>query len=263
MEEKQEHISSIDGPENKKSFSWQVDESLKGTLSPYTAIKICDTPKLLLDVGCSQFPMLYTQRHLRNAVKPMDRKEHQHGLTVEQIKKLPQLLEMPVMIFDSISKSDSLIVVTSEFDSKDNPILVSVKPNGKGRYEVEEINSNFVTSVYGRNNFADFFKRTVDKDCVLYANKEKSQGMFERWGEQYSELANTLDFDIIIHQSRNIVNGNFTKTLGRTASKSDQKEQKRVSVLDKLNTAKRVIEQSANESERKERSHSGRDERNR
>ena len=31
--------------------------------------------------------------------------------------------------------------------------------------------------------------------------------MFERWGEQYSELTNNLDFNIIIHQSRNIVKG--------------------------------------------------------
>lgn len=72
-----------------------------------------------------------------------------------------------------------------------------------------------MTSVYGRNNFADFFGRTNEKDCVLYVSKEKSQAMLERWGEQYSELTNTLDFEIIIHQSRNIVKGNFAKTLGR------------------------------------------------
>ena len=30
--------------------------------------------------------------------------------------------------------------------------------------------------------------------------------MFERWGEQYSELTNNLSSDIIIHQSKNIVN---------------------------------------------------------
>lgn len=191
---------------NEKSFAEQVDESLNGTLSPFTTIKICDTPQILLDVGCEQLPMLYTQRHLKNAVKPLDDKEHQHGLTVDQIKKLPELLEAPVMVFDSISKKDSLVVVTSEFDTNDNPVVVSVKPNGKGRYEVEEINSNFVTSVYGRNNFIDFFKRTIEQDSVLYVNKNKSQEMFERWGEQYSELTNNLDSDIIIHQSKNIVN---------------------------------------------------------
>lgn len=41
---------------------------------------------------------------------------------------------------------------------------------------------------------------------MLYWNKEKSQVMFERLGEQYSELTNNLDFGVIVHQSRNIVN---------------------------------------------------------
>ena len=31
--------------------------------------------------------------------------------------------------------------------------------------------------------------------------------MFERWGEQYSELTNNLDFNIIVHQIHNIVKG--------------------------------------------------------
>lgn len=188
------------------SFSEQVDASLNRNLPAYTSLKICDTPQILIDIGCQQLPMLYTQGHLRKAVEPMDSKEHSHGLSVEQIKRLPQLLEKPIMVFDSISKKDSIVVVTSEFDSVGNPVVVSVKPNGHGRYEVEEISSNFVTSVYGRNNFIDFFKRTIESDSVLYINKERNQKMFERWGEQYSELTNTLDFNIIIHQSRNIVN---------------------------------------------------------
>ena len=40
----------------------------------------------------------------------------------------------------------------------------------------------------------------------MYCNKNKTQEMFERWGEQYSELTNSLVYDIIVHQSRNIVN---------------------------------------------------------
>lgn len=31
--------------------------------------------------------------------------------------------------------------------------------------------------------------------------------MLERWGEQYSKLTNNLDFNIIVHQIHNIVNG--------------------------------------------------------
>ncbi|HCD69667.1 MAG TPA: hypothetical protein DEQ68_03480 [Ruminococcaceae bacterium] len=184
-----------------------MDASLNGTLPFYTSLKVCDTPKILLDIGCEQLPMLYTQKHLRNAVKPTDEKNHQHGLEVEQIKKLPNLLSGPVMVFDSPNRKDSVIVVTSEVDKENNPIIASIKPNGSGRYEIEEISSNFITSVYGRNNFPEYFKKIVQTDSLLFCDKKKSQEMFERWGEQYSELTNTLDFNIIIHQSWNIVKG--------------------------------------------------------
>lgn len=190
---------------SEKSFAEQVDASLNGSLPFYTSLKVCDTPEILLDVGCEQLPMLYTQKHLRNAVKPTDEKNHQHGLEVEQIKKLPNLLSGPVMVFDSPNRKDSVIVVTSEVDKENNPIIASIKPNGSGRYEIEEISSNFITSVYGRNNFPEYFKKIVQTDNLLFCDKKKSQEMFERWGEQYSELTNTLDFNIIIHQSRNIV----------------------------------------------------------
>lgn len=191
---------------NEKSFAEQVDAALRGALPFYTSLRVCDTPQILLDVGCEQLPMLYTQKHLKNAILPKDEKEHRHGLEIEQIKRLPELLSSPIMVIDSPKRKDSIIVVTTEIDKDNNPIIASIKPNGNGRYEVENISSNFITSVYGRNNFPEYFMRIVQADNLLFCDKQKSQAMFERWGEQYSELTNNLDFGVILHQSRNIVN---------------------------------------------------------
>ena len=190
-----------------KSFAEQVDESLNGTLPFYTSLKVCDTPKILLDVGCEQLPMLYTQKHLKNAIKPDSGKEHFHGLDVDQVKKLPELLQNPVMVYDSLSRNDSIVVLTSEYDKNNNPIIASIKPNGEERYELETIESNFITSVHGRENFISQMKKAQEQDKILFCDKQKSQEMFERWGLQLSELTNTLDFNVIIHQSRNIVKG--------------------------------------------------------
>lgn len=202
-----DNIKVVDDNGSEKSFAEQFDEALGGVLPFYTSLKVCDTPQILLDVGCEQLPMLYTQKHLKNAILPPDEKNHRHGLEIEQIKRLPELLSHPVMIIDSPNRKDSIIVVTSEVDKSDNPIIASIKPNGEGRYEVENVSSNFITSVYGRNNFSEYFRRIVQSDNLLFCDKQKSQAMFERWGEQYSELTNNLDFNIIIHQSRNIVKG--------------------------------------------------------
>ena len=190
------------------TFAEQVDKSLAGEMPFYSALKVCDTPDILIQVGCEQLPMLYTQNHLKKAVEPKTEREHSHGLLVEQIKSLPTLLNDPVIVADSLSKNDSIVVVTSEFDNDNNPIIASIKPNGKGRYEIEELDSNFITSVYGRNSFPEFFERLKENNNLLFCNKNKTEEMFERWGEQYSELTKSLPFDSIIHQSRNISRGN-------------------------------------------------------
>ncbi len=202
----------------EKSFSEQVDEALNGTLPFYTNLKVCDTPQILLDVGCEQLPMLYTQKHLKDALKSDSQNQHLHNLDIEQIKKLPELIVNPVMVYDSLSRNDSIVIVTSENDKNNNPIIVSVKPNGEGRYELETIQSNFITSVHGRENFKNQLLNAYNSDKILFCNKNKSQEMFERWGLQLSELTNSLDFDIIIHKSRNIVNTQNEKSSQKTVT---------------------------------------------
>ena len=189
----------------EKSFAEQVDKVLAGTFPFYSSLKVCDTPAILQNIGCEPLPMLYTQNHLRKAILPKDEKEHQHGLDINQIKRLPDMLEKPAIIMDSLNGNDSIIVVSTELDTDNNPVLISIRLNGEGRYELENIESNFITSVYGRNQFDRFLKRALDQDKILYWNKSKSQELFERWGEQYSELTSNLDFNEILHQSNNIV----------------------------------------------------------
>ena len=180
---------------------------LNGTANRYNDLKISDTPQILQSIGCDQLPMLYTQKHLRNALKDKDRQKHTHGLSIEQIKAIPDLIENPVMIYDSLSRNDSLVVVTSEFDVDNCPVVVSVRPNGKGTYEIENINSNFVTSIYGREGFAKHLDDIMQQDKMLFIDKEKSQAMFRVLRLEFPQGVNTLDFNVIIHQSRNIVKG--------------------------------------------------------
>lgn len=209
----QDSILSEQKAKNEKTFSEQVDEALQpNNQNQYSALKVCDTTQILLDVGCQQLPMLYTQKHLREAIHPKSKDNiHWHGLTTEQIKKLPELLENPVMIFDSLSRNDSLVVCVLDTDEDNLPLIVSIKPNGIGTYELEKVDSNFITSVYGRSNFEKHIEQVVNQDKMLYCNKQKSQELFRVSGLQLPKCLNNLDFDIIIHRSRNIVNENIVE----------------------------------------------------
>lgn len=178
---------------------------LNGTASRYNDLKVCDTPQILLDVGCEQLPMLYTQKHLKKAIQTKDLKEHTHGLDLKQIKALPSLIENPAMILDSTSRTDSILLVLPQVDKEKCPLVVTVKPNGNGKYNLDVIASNFITSIYGRENFSKFIERNIEMNNVLYCDKEKSQELFRVLGLQFPKGVNSLDFNIIIHQSRNIV----------------------------------------------------------
>ncbi len=206
-----------------KSFAEQVDESLSGKLPFYTNLKLGDTPEILISAGLRQLPMLYTQKHLKDAVAQRDDNKHRHGLSVEQIKTIPEKLINPIMIYDSFSRNDSVVAVINDFDQSNNPIIVSIKPDGVGRYEVEEIESNFVTSIYSKENFKETFNRSISEDKLLYCDKKQTQEMFERWGLQLPELTNSLVFNTIIHQSRNIVKGLEPENTIKNQEQSERK----------------------------------------
>ena len=193
-----------------KSFAEQVDDVLNGTANRYNDLKVCDTPQILLDVGCEQLPIFYTQRHLNDAIKPKGNKGesiHYHGLDIEQIKSIPDLLDKPVAIYDSLSRSDSIVVLSSALDKDNCPIIAIIKPEGQAKYNLEIVNSNFLLSVYGHENIENQLERAIKDEKLLFIDKNKSQELFRVLGLQLSKGVNDLDFNVIIHQSRNIVKG--------------------------------------------------------
>lgn len=218
------NVNTSDEENSEKSFSEQVDDVLAGKMPFYSALKVCDTPDILIECGCEQLPMLYTQKHLKKAISPKNDKEHYHGLSVEQIKAIPDKLNEPIMIYDSFSRNDSIVAVLNDFDDENNPIIASIIPNGKGRYELELIDTNFITSIYNKTDFIDTLNRAISEDKMLYCDKKQTQEMFERWGLQSSELTKSLVFNTIIHQSRNIVKANKEKNIEISVNNDAEKE---------------------------------------
>lgn len=235
MEEKTEKLTEPQAREDlkhglkEKSFAERIDEVLAGTVNQYNSLKVCDTPQLLLDVGCEQLPMLYTQRHLRDALKgKSSQNSHWHGLTVEQIKSVPALLEAPAIIFDSLTpqknSEKSIVVVLNAVDNDNIPLNVSELPKGEGIYNLKMMDSNFITSIYGKDKgFEKYIVRAIESNSVLYWDKIKSQELFMFQGLQLPKAFNNLNFNKIIHQSNNIVNSK--KIEERKQAMNEEKEQ--------------------------------------
>lgn len=192
---------------DEDSFSKQIDDVLSGKYNRFDALRVCDTPQIFLAAGLQQLPILYTQNHLKDALhEKSSGNPHWHGLSIEQIKKVPKLLETPVLLMDSLNNDDSVVAVLPILDNDNAPVFATIKPNGNGIYNSRKTDSNFMLSIYGKEKgFEYYIKRAVQEDKILYWNKEKSQEI------QCAELLmaqglDSLDSNKILHQTNSLVN---------------------------------------------------------
>ncbi len=196
-----------------KSFDKQVDDVLRGadtTSSHLEVLKV--TPPLLRMVGVPNLPILMTAKHVKTITQESGSDSaNYHGLGIDLIKKLPELISDPVMIMDSISPYEkarkSIVVVTQTVDKENRPIIGAIKIAGFGNDSNGfEISANILTSAYGKDSFKTFIERNISQGAVLYADKAKSQALFKTPGLQLPDNFNSLDFDIIIRKTNAFVN---------------------------------------------------------
>lgn len=161
-------------------FGHSVDEVTSGNYHFVNAVKVLDsTPKLLQKMSFSDYPVLYSQRHIIDALKPKENDyPSYHGFSVEEIKRLPELLDEKIAICaDNPSRSDSMLLILEAVDSDNLPLISSIKPDGKGNYEFEEIKTNFILTVFGKDNFEQYFDKVVGEDRILYFDEQKVKNL--------------------------------------------------------------------------------------
>lgn len=173
-----------------------------------------DTPKLLQLVGVPDLPILMTQQHVISTSQTTGkyRNVNYHGLGKELLYQLPQLLENPVLIAESFTKTDSIILLTDEEDAQHRPIIISLKIKGHGSVNQCIITANILTSVYGRNKCKEFIERIEKENKLLSVNKIKSQHLPVTSGLQLPSGIANFDFNIIVKKlSINVNKGNGKK----------------------------------------------------
>ncbi len=157
-------------------FGRQVDNCLEGKTQMREALQVCMTPDIMQQTGFHAIPMHMTQKHLRDCMREKDDSQpHYHGLTIDEIKRLPEELEKPAVLAQSLSREDSVIAILGYREKDGLPVIVSVVPNGKATYHLERVDSNFITSVYGKEQIQEYVQRFIENERMLYINKEKSQ----------------------------------------------------------------------------------------
>ncbi|MBO5379912.1 MAG: hypothetical protein J6A90_06275 [Clostridia bacterium] len=112
---------------SKNSFSEQVDDVLDGKDTSSTHLYVMDTPSLLQEAGLPSLPILLTAKHLKSIIAENGSgSANYHGLDKEIVKKLPEYIADPVMMADSFTRNDSVVIVTEVIDSQNRPVIAAI-----------------------------------------------------------------------------------------------------------------------------------------
>lgn len=178
-------------------------QSEGGAYSPYDALKVCDTPEIFLKTGFEQRPMLYTQKHLFQALTPKsDYNPHRHGFSIEQVKRFPELLASPVVLANSPTRNDVLLAILLATDAYDTPLIAGIKPDGTGNYGEREVETNMVLSVYSRQNFIRYFALLRDMDAFVFVSGRKIEALEDLSGLPLVGNCSGLDIDRILQRPK-------------------------------------------------------------
>lgn len=184
-------------------FGHEVDLAACGVYSPYDALKVCDTPEIFLKTGFEQRPMLYTQKHLFQALTPKsDYNPHRHGFSIEQVKRFPELLASPVVLANSPTRDDVLLAILLATDAYDTPLIAGIKPDGTGNYGEREVETNMVLSVYSRQNFIRYFALLRDMDAFVFVSGKKIEALEDLSGLPLAGNCSGLDIDRILQRPK-------------------------------------------------------------
>ena len=146
-------------------------------------VYIQETPKILSKIlGIDSLPMVMNTEHVvtiqaksqseiqqkLNLTAQQAQDRTPHSLTAKEILDYTKAIDNPAFIIrsDGKKKDCSFVVVTNEFDSNGDRVIVAVQPSDQFNYSKISIVSNRVKSLYGKEEFGDYLN--YHKKNLLY-----------------------------------------------------------------------------------------------
>ena len=204
-------------------MTWDEQLDTLDDYGDYNALYIEETPNILAEVGLADLPLSMTKAHMRDILHPKDPSNaHWHGVPEGVVRNLPELLSRPAMVLRSNTVKGDIVVVLQATDSDGNPIIASIQPNGTAYVDGKVGPANFITSVYGRANFAsrsgeaaknNFLYLALRNRSILYWNEKRTEALAHRSRLQLPQTLRKVPSDTILSPYDGYVKGDAPKRL--------------------------------------------------
>ena len=236
---------------DSENFIKQVDSAINGTFPKKDMLTLLsNTPQALQDIGLPNLPITMTQKHLDTIMNKSGKHTgaNYHDLGIDIVKQLPEAINNPLDIVKSNTKDDSIVLTTYLADKQDRSIIASIKIDGTGKINNVEIDSNVMTSAYGRNDYESFMKKNLENGNLLY---DIDQGVIKkidttRSGLQLPRTSN-IDVDTVdnVSTTNNIISQNKKNMQVQKENNYDTSSINKNSII--TETGNPVIDNKSNE----------------
>ena len=182
--------------ETNKEYKAEIDKVLDSDILDDTlnAVRICKTPEIYGKIGLdTNLDMMMTKRHIKLC-------NEEHNISKEQFYNLPKLLEEPAIIMKSMSKEKAIVAVFNDVDKNNIPIIAAIEPNGQGTYDFKQIDSNFILSVYGKDNFNNFVNKALNENKLLFTDQKVINELEKKAGIEIFKEKNVLTKNDVMQQ---------------------------------------------------------------
>ncbi len=193
--------SAVNNDSANAEFSNQVDSWKDGSMDKNEVFNLGNTPDVLKNIGADGLPIIMTQKVMNKITGG------KHDIDLSEIKRLPQSIAEPIMIFKSATTPNAYVILTELSDKNGNSVVAALHLNRMQRH----IAVNRIASVYGKENIENFVDRQAKAGNLIFADKNKSQQWSQSRGLQLPKLADTIADNINISQNDNIVNSSIRK----------------------------------------------------
>lgn len=143
------------------------------------------TPEVLRALGAPDLPISISKDTILKASNGV-----KHDVQLDDIKRLPELLADPVMVFDSRTEAGALVVLIEVNDASGRPVVVAIHTHQRARHmEVNKVNS-----VHGRES-GRHITGWIKDGLLRYRHMQKSREWFQSRGLQLPREGITRGLD--------------------------------------------------------------------
>ena len=166
-----------------KPFSDQVDDWIAGKFPKKDTLVVGPTPQVFLDIGFNKLPVTINQTHVDYAVSGTKNADHYMGANM--LKQLPNALEHPVAVIASETASGTSVVALLPFTVNGKTVVAPVYVDGFGIQNSLVIDSNAVTSIYGRKNAVTSLltnainRHNSGQTALYYINRKEAAKLYQ------------------------------------------------------------------------------------